>query len=69
MMIVSGVLRKMFTYAAPAHCSDAMGEMRISASTVPSTRANSAPQNVSWMLVQNAPSTSYRPRSAPSPDR
>ncbi|MNW53077.1 hypothetical protein D3C74_306240 [compost metagenome] len=63
MMIVNGVLRNSVTYVAPAHCRLGIGEIRMSASTVPMTSARIAAQNVSWMLTQNAPRTSYDSKS------
>ena len=58
MMMVSGVFLKMFTYAVPNQRRLAMGEMRIMARRVPSTRDQRPAQKVSWMLTQKAPTTS-----------
>ncbi|MDF2805897.1 MAG: hypothetical protein K0S43_843 [Cellulosimicrobium sp.] len=69
MMIVSGVLRNTLTYAVPAQRRLGTGEIRMSASAVPSTSERIAAQNVSWMLTQNAPSTSYSRASAQVCDR
>src|SRR5919107_625579 len=41
----------------------------MTASTVPRTSVKAAAKNVSWMLVQKAPSTSYCANSAEKPER
>src|SRR6476660_6666695 len=59
MMSVSGVFRTTFTYAVPSQLSIGTGDNRIAARIVPRTSAPIADNTVNWIVVKNAPRTSY----------
>lgn len=50
---VSGVLRKILTYAVPSHRATGTGATRIPATIVPRTSASTAEYSVSLMVTQN----------------